>query len=375
MAHSMTLAEKGLVEPGREKEESLAAQLPFITAIDDKTIMLRDGDLMVAFAVDGISAATADGHVVDDLADLMSSLVSQQYGDVGFYIHRVSNKTKPSLDPVTGNNDFAAAIDQRWQNYIGNAGLRHRTSVVTLTLRPNKVAGFWAKLSGGGSQAKGAQMQRRLTRINEIAQSFIESMALAKPRRMTVSGGEWLGLLRAITTGVFSPIRPGRAFTPINDLIATTSIGFYQDSFTVFGNHASEMKFGTILTLKDYPGTTYAGILDGLDLACDMTITNSFTPVDPVTAQAHMQRVIRQMNVADDAAVSLKLQLTEALDDVASGRVSFGLHHATIALFPEEATKPHGWAHKNTVVQFVEVPFIEQELVKARMLTCQFFRR
>ena len=38
------------------------------------------------------------------------------------------------------------------------------------------------------------------------------------------------------------------------------------------------------------------------------------------------------MGAADDAAASLRGQLIDAADDLASGRISFGLHHASIAI-------------------------------------------
>ena len=42
------------------------------------------------------------------------------------------------------------------------------------------------------------------------------------------------------------------------------------------------------------------------------------------------------MGAADDAAVSLRGQLIDAADDLASGRIGFGLHHASIAIFARD---------------------------------------
>lgn len=329
-----TLAEKSVKDSGRETEELLARGLPYITAVDDQTILLRDGDLMASFAVDGISASTADEVEIAGIAAAFSSLVAQQMPDVGFYVHRISMRTAPALDPVSEAKDFAAAIDDRWQNFVGIAGLRHRTTLVTVTIRPSKVAGLWAKLSGGKAQTE-ENLQKRVVRLNQIVSAIMETLSKTHPRRMTVSGGEWLGLLRATISGEYAPLTPGRSFTPLNDLIANAPVLFHGDAFTVFGSHSRNTKYGAIVTLKDYPGETFAGILDSLDLATDMVVTNSFTPGERIEALQKIQRVARQMAAAEDAARSLQVQLEEAADDQASGRVAFGNHHCTICVYAD----------------------------------------
>ncbi|MBL4582944.1 MAG: type IV secretion system DNA-binding domain-containing protein [Gammaproteobacteria bacterium] len=329
-----SFAERSLQEQGRENEELLARSLPYITALDDQSILLRDGDVMASFAVDGLSASTADDVEVGEISAAFSSLVAQQMPDVGFYVHRISTRTSPTVDRVSENNPFAAAVDQRWQGFIGVVGLRLRTTLVTITIRPSKVMGIWAKMSGGRKQKEEA-LQKRIVRLNQIVSAIMETLAKTNPRRMTISGGEWLGLLRTTISGIYDPLIPGRSFTPLNDLIANASISFQGDTFTVFGTHSRNTKYGAIVTLKDYPGETFAGILDSLDLATDMVVTNSFTPGDRVEALQKIQRVARQMAAAEDAARSLQDQLSYAADDQASGRVAFGNHHCTISVFAD----------------------------------------
>lgn len=330
----LSLSEKSVKEQVRESEELLVRGLPYITAIDDQTILLRDGDIMAAFAVDGVSASTADEVEISEIANAFSSLIAQQMSDVGFYVHRISTSTSPTLEQVSENKTFASAIDRRWQSFMGVAGLRHRTTLVTITLRPSKILGLWAKITGGKRNSE-ENLQKQITRLNQVVTAVMETLSRTNPRRMTVSDGEWLGLLRATISGSYAPVSPGRPFTLLNDLIANAPVLFHGDTFTVFGSHSNNTKYGSIVTLKDYPGETFAGILDGLDLATDMVVTNSFTPGDKIEALQKIQRVARQMAAAEDAARSLQQQLIDAADDQASGRVSFGNHHCTIAIFAD----------------------------------------
>ena len=333
------------------RRSSLALNLPYVSALSDDVMLLRDGDVMASFAVDGIGAQTADAADVEALASAFSSLIAQQMPDVGFAIHRISHRTVPSLAPVAegvtvegegsvvgmagDGPNFAEAIDRRWQDYLAVAGLRMRTTMVSITIRPSKVVGLFSRLGGSGRDACEEGLRRRIARLNQIVTAFTDTLGSAKPRRLTVSDGEWLGLLRCLVGGEFTPVAPGRSFTPLGDLIATSDVHFDRDTFSVWGTHSGNARIGAMVTLKDYPSATWPGVLDGLDLASDTVVTNTFTPGDRVEALAKIQRVARQMAAADDAAVSLRVQLEQAADDQASGRVAFGLHHATVAVFAD----------------------------------------
>ena len=59
-------------------------------------------------------------------------------------------------------------------------------------------------------------------------------------------------------------------------------------------------------------------------------MTHSFTPMDLVPALARVQRTVRQMRAADDAARSAQADLVNAADDLASGRISFGSHQVSV---------------------------------------------
>ena len=338
-----TLAERELGPLQGGRQDSLACNLPFVAAIRDDVLLLRDGDMMASFAVDGIPAATSDANDIDALCLAFSSLVAQQRQDVGFTVHRISTRTAPRLDPVEepeedgdSSHRFAEAVDRRWQDYLGVAGLRMRMTMVSITIRPSKASGLWSRLSGGGREGRDEALARRVARLDQIVTAFTDTLAGANPRRLTVSGGEWISLLRCLVGGTFSRVTPARRFLPLGDIVATAPIRFDGDTFTVIGAHADATRCGAMLTLKDYPAATYAGVLDALDLASDMVVTNSFTPGDRVEALAKIQRVARQMAAADDAAVSLRVQLEQAADDQASGRVAFGLHHCTIAVFADD---------------------------------------
>ena len=109
--------------------------------------------------------------------------------------------------------------------------------------------------------------------------------------------------------------------------LGTCSVRFEGDRFLVPGASTEDMRFGAVFSLKAYPASTAPGLFDHFDLDFDSVVTHSFTPVEQFEALARIRRTVRQMGAADDAAASLRGQLIDAADDLASGRIAFGLHH------------------------------------------------
>lgn len=115
--------------------------------------------------------------------------------------------------------------------------------------------------------------------------------------------------------------------------------------------------------VRRYPGFTEPGMLDRLASDLDMAISHSFTPVADLTALERIQRTVRQMASAEDAAVSLRDQLEEAADDLASQRVGFGLHHASVAVFSRTARDlEEACAHIRATAQGAGIELVRESL-------------
>ncbi len=317
-----------------ERSPLLVSGLPYLGIIDDGTILLRDGDLMASFVVQGINADTVDSRYSAELCNALSRFIAQQRADVCYYIHRISTPARPALPPVAGNI-FSSEIDRRWQSHLNRVGLKDRVTMVTLVVRPPRKTTKFLSLVGGTDLHSREEVAARAKRLDQMMKTLMVAVAEARPSRLRVSEGRWLALLRATITGSAARLLPGVRFQPLADILATAHITFHGRVFEC--ENANNKRFGTIVSVKDYPSATYPGLLDRLNLAYDMVVTQSFTPADPITSQSRIARVRKQMQAAEDAAVSLMRQLEEAEDDVASGRLTFGDHHCSIALFCDSA--------------------------------------
>jgi type IV secretion system protein VirB4 len=321
-------------ERGAYKGPSLITALPYISLPEDGIIMLRDGDLMASFTVEGINSDTADERETVELSKAFARFVAQQGKEISIYVHRISQETQPSARPVSGN-PFAELIDKRWQSYLNRAGLRERTNMVTLIMKPAKnISKYMGMFDDSGQYAR-ADRAARMLRLDQMVKTCMTAISAAKPRRLLASEGQWLSLLRTLIDGSRGMLKPGVTFTPLSDLLCNSDVRFKGNIFYCENADPSKNRYGTVITLKDYPTETYPGILDRLNLPFDSVVTQSFTPIDNLTAQNKISRVRKQMRAAEDAAVSLMAQLESAEDDVASGRTVFGEHHCAITLFCE----------------------------------------
>ena len=319
-----------LTDPkGVAREHYLGDYLPYLSVIRDGVILLRDGDVMASFVVEGVNADTAEDTLIDDVAQTMSANVAQAEADTAFYVHRFSHEVDPSMPPVTGDG-FAAQIDRHWQSTLLGLNLRQRTTMVTVVIRPQTLSTLWAKLTGGSSKSGRDLMERRISRLEDAVATMMQALSATRPERLMASDGRWLGLLKMMTTGKFSRVRPPRDFRPVRDLITDSRVDFRGDTFFVAGMDSADLRWGAMFCLKGYPNETLTGFLGNLDLPANTVVGHSFTPIDMVPALSRVQRTARQMSAADDAAISAREDLVNAADDLASGRINFGHHQLTI---------------------------------------------
>ena len=319
-----------LTDPkGITREHYLGDYLPYLSVIRDGVILLRDGDVMASFAVEGVNADTTEGTLIDDVAQAMSANVAQAEADTAFYVHRFSHEADPAMPPVPGDG-FAAQIDRHWQSALHGMDLRQRTTMVTVVIRPQTLSTLWAKLTGGSRKSGRELMERRIAKLEEVVATMMQALSATRPERLMASDGRWLGYLKMMTTGTFTRVQPPRDFRPVRDLVTESRVDFRGDRFFVAGMDSADMRWGAMFCLKGYPTETVTGMLGHLDLAANTVVSHSFTPIDMVPALSRVQRTARQMSAADDAAISARDDLVAAADELASGRISFGHHQLTV---------------------------------------------
>ncbi|WP_370645764.1 type IV secretion system protein B4 [Ruegeria sp. Ofav3-42] len=323
--------------PALTRERYLSEHLPYFTFAKPDVMILREGDLMATLRLDGLAASTTPDADLDAMKRAVAAVIAQTGNLYGFYVHRIFVPQNLTLKPVSGNV-FAAEIDRCWQTHIASLNCKKPQLYLSILRRPD----IGARVPLLSTIAKHTWMKSRDARVRELDEvtGFFETaLSGAKPKRLDNTTGEWLGYLGALLTGQFAPIAPPCSPLPLSYALGSCRATFDGNTARLICGNTGLARVGALFSIKNYPPQTDVSLFDGLDLPLDVVLTNSFTPIPTNIMGERIQRIIRQMRAADDAAVSLREQLLEAADDQEAGRIAFGDHHLSIAVYaPNQAT-------------------------------------
>lgn len=343
------------------RESYLGEHLPYFSLVGDDVMILREGDLMATLRLDGLNPMTTPDDQLDALKRAVAAIIAQTGNAFGYYIHRISVPQDLALTPIKGNG-FAAELDRRWQHHISNLGPKKRQLYLTIIRRPgitNRLPFIRMLARKGWTRDRNARVQE----LNEVVGFFEVAMSSANPVRLTRKRGEWLGYLNTLNAGSFSPIAFGKTAWPLSHSLSNSRATFAGDVVTITCATTGKQKFGSVFSIKAYPSVTEVTLLDALDLPIDMVLTNSFSPIPGNIMAERIQRIIRQMHASDDAAVSLREELVDAADDLEAGRIGFGDHHLSIAVYaPDRDTLEKAAAQIKRVGQEIMAVIVRENM-------------
>jgi type IV secretion system protein VirB4 len=343
------------------RESYLAEHLPYFALATDDVMVLREGDLLATLRLDGLNPMTTEDDRLDALKRAVAAIVAQTGNAFGFYIHRVSVPQDLDLKPVEGDT-FASHVDARWAAHIKGLRPSKRQMYLSVIRRPSLAA----RIPFLRALARKAWIKDRAARVqelNEVMGFFAVALSSANPVRLTNAGGEWLGYLNTLNAGSFSPIAVGQSPLPLSHTISDCRATFDGDVVTITCTTTGAVKYGALFSIKTYPALTDVTLLDALDLPLDIVLTNSFSPIPNNIMAERIQRIIRQMHASDDAAVSLRDQLALAADDQEAGRIAFGDHHLSIAVYaPDRDTLERAAAQIKRVGQEIMAVIVRENM-------------
>ncbi|MDY8110933.1 type IV secretion system protein B4 [Fulvimarina sp. 2208YS6-2-32] len=329
MLHDASLPH-GLLPSWAAKETELALLLPYVSLVDDVTIRTRGNELFQSIRLSGIDSHTTDDAVLDKTRDLFAKIVAQSGSDFAFYLHKVSKRVDHGLPPIDCES-FASAVDDLWRAHLDGSRLREKTLTLTVIKRPTLGSRLPFRRSKSVNRLRG-ETQKSLRRLNEVVDFILSTFAAMEPRRLSASSGELLGFLGALNTGRETPLYRGSSYGYVAQDVATTRVTFRGPTFAlsegVVGN-----RVGASYAIKSYPQASTATMFDELDLPIDMVVTHSFTGINSNLMAGRITREMRMRRAADDGAISLLEEMPAALDDLETGRLSFGEHHMTATVF------------------------------------------
>ena len=323
-----------------EREAAAGRHLPYARHVNAHTIETRDGLLIQTLGLRGLLFETADTEEINYRKQLREAML-QAIGSSRFAIyHHIVRRRVRAETAAQFNDPFSDRLNTIWQDRLASRQLYVNDLYLTIVRRP--LQGRLGLLDAlrdwlrAGHQAQDAIAQD-LRELDIAREAIMAALGAYEPRLLGVYEGkgglcsEPLEFLSTLFNGETRPV-----LLPTQDIgayLPYRRISFGQETVELGPTGTSDRSFIGLLSIKDYPGQTSAGMFDELlRLPCELVISQSFAFVDRQATLNRMNLALRRMRSAEDEALSLRADLTQAKDDVAAGRAGFGEHHMTVAI-------------------------------------------
>lgn len=322
-------------------EQAVGTHLPYARHVDDHTIETRDGLLMQTIRLRGLLFETADTSELNYRKGLRDAML-RAIGTSRFalYHHIVRRRVDLALG-VEYPDAFSQQLGNRWGERLSTKQLFVNDLYLTLVRRPLQGRlGFADQLRNWFTRAGAEPQAAQSYELSQLAagrDALLATLGEYEPHLLGVYDtqqgpcSEPLELLSELYNGEQRPV-----LLPHQDLgayLPYRRVSFGQETVELSAAGHLPRGFVGLVSIKDYPSWSAPGMFDELlRLSLELTITQSFAFVERQAALERMNLALRRMRSAEDEAISLHGELSQAKDDVAAGRAGYGEHHMTIAV-------------------------------------------
>jgi type IV secretion system protein VirB4 len=321
----------------RDRDARAGDRLPYARHHDDHTIALRDGSLMQMIRVPGLPFETEDGDVIDHHLSVRETILRSVF-DARFVIYHHVLRRQVRVGLESGyDNVFPAMLDRRWSESLDQHRLFINEQILTILWRPARGKVGWADRLRRRGRTRTDTDMRSLELATTSLLAALEPYGAGLLGRI-VDGGttrsEALEMLSAIYNGEMRPVLAPAEETDLGHHIPYARVSFGLD--TIETRVAGGSSFAGLLSLKEYPEATRAGMIDSLlRLPFELVLTESFAPSDRQIARERIDLAIRRLRSADEEATAERREMAAARDALGAGEAGFGDHHLTLLVRSE----------------------------------------
>ena len=113
--------------------------------------------------------------------------------------------------------------------------------------------------------------------------------------------------------------------------LPTKRITFGKKALEFRGGSNRDTRFAAMLSIREYPAYTGAGMLDGLlRVPHEMIVSQSFALEDRAPVMSHVAKVERQIAASDEAGTEVETAINTARNELVTGQTVLGYHHLTV---------------------------------------------
>ena len=323
---------------------AIADFVPYSSHVSPTVIKTTGGDYLMTWFLGGLPFVGREEweleHRHNTFNRMLQTLRAPDYVNVAFWVHDIRRKGS-----ISGSGSYRQRFNQELSEaYYGSlSGQRVMLNELYLTLIYRPITGGKAFVEKTDDISKLRAMEEQaVAKVMELASNVEAVLKDYSPQRLGIyeaSNGmvfsETLEFLGYLLNRVAEPVpvlsAPVSGYLPVSRQTFSVKTGDYVITTPSGSNH-----YGAILNIKEYPDSTYPGILNGLKyLDFEYVITHSFSPIGRQDALRVLDRTKGLMISSGDKAVSQIIELDEAMDQLSSGNFVLGEYHYIIALYAD----------------------------------------
>ncbi len=351
------------------REARASHHINIIGHYDDETLIDQDGKLIKLFSLSGINAVTKLQLTLDVLKRRRNSLFKTFNSHYALYAWIVRGKTT-EFPEGKFTQEFSKQLNQKYKREIKERKMFHnRLYLALVTKPPANLMGNWVKrLSlAVDKAAKETYLKKTLEELTQVTYHFCSALSEYDIKPLTVLRQEGKNPLSESLQFIGQLLNLEELPVRLSKTDAAQALPrhrlFFNDRSGLIEARAADgsKRFAVMLSLKNYTGLTYAGMLDGLShLPIEFVLTQSFRFFDPNAAKTTLKQQQKDFEQSKDESLSQTNQIDESLDDAASGEAGFGHHHLTVCCLANDPQK------LNSAIAEVIAAFLKLDMVCVR---------
>ena len=333
-----SLLQFGAVAAG---ERHVSQHVPYLRHVDGQTVKTKDGMFVTCLEVAGFCFQTADQDEIDRRLKSRNDFV-RALNDSRFAVY--SHIIRRQTEAVSGGdfqNDICAEIDRRYMEDLRTRRMFVNDLHLTIVRR-----GFQGRV--GLADMLGKRFRKGLgSRREEFEREAVEELREAAARCEKEFGSYGCRILKVVERpeGVFSEtceflaqllngggeIAVALPRMGLDGYLPTRRILFGRRAMEMRGAVDGDTRFGAIISLREYPPWTGAGMIDGLlKVPGEFIVSQSFSLQDRGPVLEEISKIERQISSSDEAGTEVESAIGTARNEVATGRSVMGHHHLTV---------------------------------------------
>lgn len=328
-----------------KRERPVSAHVPYARHVDDTVLRTKDGLLLSILKLEGFCFETADMAQINGKLEGRNTIL-RSLGNSRFavYGHMIRRRLEPCLEG-TFDNGFADELNRRYMQQLQERRMFVNEMYVTIVRRPLRgqvglIDTACKKLFGRKNSDRGErqgeddelrELRDAVLGVREVLQDYQARILGIRESDPGIYFSEPLEFLVQILNGL-EPVAMRLPRMPLDGALAMKRLHFGRNAVEFVGAAPPEDScLGAMLSVREYPSYTGPLLLDGLlKVPHEFVVSQSFAIVDKPVAQNQMERVSRQIAMADEAGSIIGNQLAGARDELLSARSIYGEHHFSI---------------------------------------------